>query len=445
MDEYYMDSYYFSPFKEKRGETALNVLTVTEAFPNLVQPWLVNQLVQIEKQGGDNRIISFREEELPKTLVNLSGLEQKYCCVGNDRPSLLNFFSKNVFRLSSLRSVATLTKYYIVSGRFCRPKKLLFELMSSPAFCVKPDLVHSHAEKAADKLNNLIRALGVPHVVTFHGLPPADVTQLTIKGRQQFANTVDLVFVNTEFAKQHYISLGGPEDKVQVVPQGVDLTQWHYQPVSPPTSTEPLQLLTVGRLSEEKGHKYVINALCLLSKYGVNVQYHIVGRGPEGARLEKQVKELGLEKNVVFHGILKGEELRQRYVQSHIFILPSIKGNGKAEETQGVVIQEAQASGVLVIGTNTGGIPECLDNGTSGFVVPDKNAYAIAEMVTHLFSRKSEWPLIQAKARKWVETYYCADKIGQKMNQYYRLAIQNYNQSVAEQLVESNSLLADDN
>lgn len=435
-----MESKYFSSFNKKRQQSALNVLTITGAFPNLVQPWLVNQLVQVQRQGGDNRIISFREESISNSPAGLYGLERKYCCVGNDRPSLLSFFANNVVRFNWLRSGITLCKNYVGIGKGLKIKRLLFEIMFSPAFAVKPDLVHSHEEIAGAKLNNLIKTLNVPHVVTFHGLPPADVAALSVEERQSFTESVDLAFVNTNFAKRHYVALGGPAKKVRVVPQGIDLTHWHYQPNRPPKLHEPLRLLTVGRLSEEKGHRYVISALPSLIKNGIDVQYHIVGQGPEKEPLQKQAAELGLQGNVFFHGVLKGETLRQHYVQSHLFVLPSIKGAGKAEETQGVVIQEAQASGLIVVAANTGGIPECLDDGVSGFLVPDKDPEALSQMVRHLLKQQGDWPLIQEKARLWVETHYCSDKIGKRMNHYYWEAIQNYSEASTKELVEANNI-----
>ena len=117
---------------------------------------------------------------------------------------------------------------------------------------------------------------------------------------------------------------------------------------------------------------------------------------------------------------LSDAELRQLYDKSHIFILPSLKAkDGFHEETQAVVIQEAQASGVIVIATNAGGIPECVDDGKSAFLVNDRSADEITEQVLALLSESDSWGHIRRAARKWVEEHFCSNVIGKRMNDVY--------------------------
>jgi glycosyltransferase involved in cell wall biosynthesis len=121
---------------------------------------------------------------------------------------------------------------------------------------------------------------------------------------------------------------------------------------------------------------------------------------------------------------LNDSELRDIYAKSHLFILPSLKSeDGFHEETQGVVLQEAQAVGLITLATKTGGIPECIDDGVSGFLVEDRSAEAIADKLSTLISESDKWSTYQKAGRKWVEDRYDIDVIGKKINAIYKSLI----------------------
>lgn len=413
---------YFAPLQASATSKAVNVLTITASFPSLIQPWLVNHLVQIIRHGGDNRIVSRREEQDVFTdAIVENNLLEKYCCIGDNKAEWVAFYVKAMADSQLRQRTQQLMQHYQPGARSLKHK--LFDRLASPAFAHTPDIIHCHSEPAGTRFIKLIQASRAPMVMTFHGLPPVGVTPISDQQRKEYTATAEAIFVNTEFAKQQYLSLGAPEDKFIIVPQGIDLSRWPFEP-RPFPSDGTVRLLTVGRLHPDKGHKYALEAVARLISQGHDIHYTIVGSGPQKQQIAQQAEQLGIADRVEIHSAIPDKQLAAIYRRSHIFVLPSLKSkDGFHEETQGVVLQEAQATGLITIATRSGGIPECIDDGESGFLVPDRDADGLADMLATIISQADNWVDIQTKARDWVETHYAADVIGAKMNQYYQQVI----------------------
>jgi len=418
---------YFSRTEE--GEGGLRVLTVTAKFPNLIQPWLVNHLVQISKNNGDNRIVS-----LNKTRQNYSReideyeLDKKCYLLNTSKVDLLISFLRTVFIPKNvLRFTRIVKPYYHFSGVFqLGLREFVFGFLALPAFTPEFDLIHCHSEPAGNRLLPLLKANGAPIVITFHGLPPAGVKPLTEKERKTYTNAALAIFVNTRFAKKQYVSLGAPCEKIQIIPQGLNLSSWPYtERCFPRNST--INLLTVGRLHPDKGHTFALKAVRKLIDNGTNIRYTIVGGGPERRSIEDEIEELGLIQVCDIHSDVSDELLRKIYGRSHIFLLPSVRAHdGFHEETQGVVLQEAQASGLITVATKTGGIPECIDDGVSGFLVKDRDTDSIVSVLEMIISQPEKWSEWQKSGRKWVEKNFGDEVIGLKMQEAYRAVISEF-------------------
>jgi glycosyltransferase involved in cell wall biosynthesis len=133
------------------------------------------------------------------------------------------------------------------------------------------------------------------------------------------------------------------------------------------------QILSVGYLIERKGFEYLIKAVNEVLKERDDVKLKIVGSGP----LEKQIKnliiELDLENNVEIISNLSDEKLLEIYNSSNLFVLPSIVDSHGNTEGLGVVLLEAMACKLPVIGSNIGGIPDIIQDKETGLLVPEKD------------------------------------------------------------------------
>lgn len=157
-------------------------------------------------------------------------------------------------------------------------------------------------------------------------------------------------------------------------------------------------LLYVGRLSKEKGIKYLLKAMIDITKKIPTAHLNITGNGPEKENLEELIKQLKLEKNVSFIGQIPHKEIEWYYRISNIIIVPSI-----CEEVFPLVGIEAMSVGRPVIGSRIGGIPEWLDDGKTGFLVDPGNSAQIAEKVIQLFSSRKLMEKMGENGRKKAE------------------------------------------
>lgn len=150
-------------------------------------------------------------------------------------------------------------------------------------------------------------------------------------------------------------------------------------------------ILFVGRLAEVKGVKYLIAAM-----KQVNAKLVIVGDGTLKAELEKQAEEI--KDKVLFMGAKSHNELKSIYASADIFVMPSITTGTGQKEGFGLVLIEAMASGLPVIGSDSGGIPEIIEDGKCGFLVEEKNADDIAMKINYLIENPGVLSSMQSAA-----------------------------------------------
>lgn len=407
----------------------IRALIISTRFPSTIQPWLANSTAQVVKHGGEVEILSVEKgDENYTAVVDTYGLKSSTINLRfhgrNIFAAILNNFLNPKWILKSIKGIFRAPKYLSPHKSFI--SNLVGALVLAPHISKKNiDIAHSHFEITGHKLLPVIKAQGVPFVITFHGLAPPGVSQLPDKMRAEYVNAADVILVNTEFAKRQYVHLGAPAEKIKILPQGIVTRDYLFSTKEKPLN-KPIEILTVGRFHADKGHKYVLHALPELIKRGHSIHYTMVGTGPDRASLEQLATELGLRDVVSFHTTISEAALKEIYSKSHIFILPSLKAiDGFHEETQGVAIQEAQASGLIVIATKTGGIPECVEDGRSAFLVEDRNSQAITDKLQWIIDNPEHWNQWQRDARRYVETHFDIDAIGDRLMQIYGDAIAN--------------------
>jgi glycosyltransferase involved in cell wall biosynthesis len=139
----------------------------------------------------------------------------------------------------------------------------------------------------------------------------------------------------------------------------------------------PGKIIAVGRFVEHKGFDYVLRAARLLKDRGVNVEVELVGDGEEAAYLRSLAADLNLGDKVKFAGWLAADEVPEAIRRAMVLVHPSPEiGDGVPN-----VIKEAMAVGTPVIGSTVAGIPELLDNGNCGMLVPPKDSTVLADAI----------------------------------------------------------------
>lgn len=147
-------------------------------------------------------------------------------------------------------------------------------------------------------------------------------------------------------------------------------------------------ILCIGRFVERKGQKYVIEAMPKVIKKLPNTKLVLLGGGgPDEHALKEFTKKNKLEKNIIFAGKRGHDTLRYYYAASDLFIIPSVTdSSGVAEGGQGLVTKEAMCTGIPVIGTNNGGIPDIIFHEKTGLLVKEKNSDEMADAIIRILS-----------------------------------------------------------
>lgn len=142
-------------------------------------------------------------------------------------------------------------------------------------------------------------------------------------------------------------------------------------------------VLFVGRLVEIKGVTYLIEAM-----KEVDAKLVIVGSGPLEAELKRQAAPLKSE--VMFLGARTHDELKEIYASADVFVAPSVTTKDGGKEGLGLVLLEAMASGLPVIGSNSGGISEIVQNNYNGFLVEERDVKGLSEKLNILIRSESQ-------------------------------------------------------
>ncbi len=133
------------------------------------------------------------------------------------------------------------------------------------------------------------------------------------------------------------------------------------------------RFVQAGRLIEKKGLPVTLRAFASFLKRYPNATLTIAGEGPLLGQLQDSARELKIDNGVSFTGFISQEQLRELYYASHIFLHPSETGPDGNQEGIPNSMLEAMASGLPVFATQHGGIPEAIENGLSGLLVPEHN------------------------------------------------------------------------
>ncbi|KAB2890440.1 MAG: glycosyltransferase family 4 protein [Desulfobulbaceae bacterium] len=407
------------------GYRAIKVLVLAPSFPAINQPWIDTYLEQLLRQGFEPLIFTCNSSPGKYSeKVDRLNLRQHIVDIDLRGPAFVRAFVKSIVTCpwkciesiaKSFRVTRLLAGKYSVSFLPTFLKTLRFGF-SCPEF-EQVDIIHSHDEVLAFEFLLCGLMLGKPLVYTFHGLQPKGVPPLADAKRRALYGEVSTVLVNTEFSKQQVQHIGCPPGKAHVLPQGLPLEDFPFVPRPAPGKNESVSLLTVGRYHADKGQRYALLALRRLRDRGVDAYWHFVGVGPDMGNLVAFAERYGVGQHSIFHSSLNLVEILNLYQRCDLFILPSLSSriDNRHVETQGVVLQEAQASGCIPIATKVGGIPECLHDKEDAILVKDRSSRAIADAVCYLLYRPDEWACYQEKGRHNVERNFSADVIGRSM------------------------------
>lgn len=259
---------------------------------------------------------------------------------------------------------------------------------------LRPDVVHTHLFDA-DLVGVLsARALGVRRCCSsVHGFSFFTTALHRWRYRWVLGPLVSRFFpVSRALGTFLVQQCGLPAARVRVIVNGIDLTRFGRADVPDPRPTPGPVIGTLSRLVPQKGIQYVIQAFAQVQSDFPEARLVIGGGGEARDALEQQVRSLGLTQQVVFAGAVRNPTTFLQ--QLDLFIFPSL------DEAFGLVLLEAMASGLPVIATCVGGIPEILEPERGGLLVPPADSHAIAEGIRSIWKEPNRRSRMRETARQ---------------------------------------------
>jgi len=205
-------------------------------------------------------------------------------------------------------------------------------------------------------------------------------------GLDKLVGAARLVVTETDYAEK-FLRERFPEraDRIHRVYNGLNLAEFGRATFS----SDPPSIVAIGRLIVKKGFANLIRACALLVERGRSFQCDIYGEGPLEKQLRAQIEELGLRQFVQLPGPKPQHELRARLANASVFILPSVPEPEGGMDNLPTVIMEGMATGLPVVSTRIGGIPEMVIENQTGFLVQPEDSVALAGAMEKVTSDRS--------------------------------------------------------
>jgi L-malate glycosyltransferase len=265
------------------------------------------------------------------------------------------------------------------------------------------------------------KIIRIPLLVTVHGSDLFPLKNPLYKKLQKFSlKNADFVTVNSEATRKELMQrFPDYSKKIRVVPMGVNIDTFKKRNIKKPKKYSKNRiLLTVGRLSDQKGLQYLLAAMDQIKSYDPKVKLLVIGEGPYEKELLKIVRSRNLRGNVEFLGSKSALEISKYYNYADIFILPSLS-NRTGTEALGLSLLEAMASGCAVIGTDVGGITFIIKNGHNGILVRERNSQDLATAIIDLLKNKKKSRKLGKNAMIFVREGYSWDTVSKEFEKIY--------------------------
>lgn len=249
----------------------------------------------------------------------------------------------------------------------------------------KADLMHVYFGHTGVHLLPFIKRWDRPVVVSFHGMDvqPREDQPGYVDRLRDLLQTLPMVMARSESLKQRLVELGCDAGKIRLNRTGIPMEGFPVAERPAPENGE-WRLIQACRMVEKKGLDDTLNVFVDLLKSFPNARLTLAGDGPLMEATEKLAVELGIAGQVDFPGFLDSKQLRDLYHQAHIFIHPSRITADHNQEGIPNAMLEAMATGLPVVATLHGGIPEAVEEGKTGWLVEERDRGGLLERVERL-------------------------------------------------------------
>ena len=366
----------------------MNLAYIIGTYPEISTTFIDREIQALREMGAQIQILSIRRpNQLISQIKDYAQIQKQilYLLPAN---WLRLFLAHLFFALFHPRSYFS-TLFYLLTSPHPRLKLRLKTLLHFgegvyAAYFLRGkqwDHLHAHfIDRAATVALIVSRLLDIPYSVTAHA---DDIYNEPVLPYEKLSAAKFSITVS-EFNKAHLLQVCPrlEPEKIFVLHPWIDTP--HFQPLPTRASKEKFRILSVGRLVENKGHQYLIEACHLLQKAEIDFECQIIGQGPSQSELQRLIVQWNLQDRVHLLGGLPQPEVLKSLSHADVFVLACIVAKNGDRDGMPVAIAEAMAMEVPVISTHIVGIPEMVLPGT-GYLVPPNDAQALAEAIQKVY------------------------------------------------------------
>ena len=200
-------------------------------------------------------------------------------------------------------------------------------------------------------------------------------------------------------------ALGCPEEKLTIQRAGIPLDEWPMMERVAPIDGA-WRFVQSGRLIEKKGYDTTLRAFARLREKHPKARLVILGDGPLMDSLKTLANQLDVHNSVTFAGFVEQARIRSEYGWAHAFLHPSRTAEDGNREGVPNAMLEAMATGLPILATEHGGIPEAVSDGVEGFLADESDQEAFAVAMHDLAASENAWQRMGAAAREKVEAKF---------------------------------------
>lgn len=415
------------PLPQQGHARRLRIAVFVFQFPVISETFIFNQLKGILEQGHDLTVFAIQGKP---------SVDEEYSTAWNERelikrvrfPQELpsNRFWRKIVLLKMAMSPVLLNRNLSRIVYSLKGLRQMFGLRAIMPVLGEPnpsyDIIHAQFGILGDVVLALRKArfIAGPLITHFRGFDISAHVQS--KGADAYRDLFrhgEAFLANCEHFRQRAIELGCPPELIRVLGTGISSADFRY--VSRDSGeNRPIHLVSVGRLVEKKGWEYSIRAAAILIAEGLEIDYAIVGEGHLRDDLTRIIRECGVSDHVKLLGKREPSEVAELLTASDIFVAASVTAASGDQDAPVNTLKEAMATGLPVVATRHGGIPELVEHGVSGLLVPERDGAAIAGSLRMLINDAAMRLRFGKAGRRRIEEQYDIRKLNADLLRIYQ-------------------------